>query len=411
MIFLYRLGIFFYSFFLSIAALFNEKASRFIQGRKHLLSQISKAKIAVHKPIWFHCSSLGEFEQARSLIDELHAKGEKILLTFFSPSGYEERKNYPAADWVFYLPLDKEKNAKQFLSLTSPKLAVFVKYDLWYFYLAHLKKRQVPTYLISALFHPSQIYFKSNRGKLHRNMLAMFDHIYLQNEESKTLLNKINIDKVDVVGDTRVDSVLMRAQATASLPLIEKFLDGKKAIVLGSVYDMELDLLEGCLLDFADDKIIIAPHEVDAKNINAIQKRLGKNSVRYSQISERTDRQNILIIDNIGTLFRVYTYAKLVFIGGGYSSGLHNTLEPAAFGVPICFGPKYDRFIEAVEMVKREGAFIIKSTNDLKELYLRLEKDSFREGVEQKIKDYMQESNGASSQILNDLLHQMQKEK
>jgi 3-deoxy-D-manno-octulosonic-acid transferase len=236
MIFIYRIALYVYRFAAGILSLFDGKAKKFVQGRKGLLKKIAADKIATHKPIWFHCASLGEFEQVRPLIDGFKQSGEKILLTFFSPSGFEHRENYKNADWVYYLPMDNQKNALQFLELTQPTAAIFAKYDLWYFYLKNLDKKKIPRYLVSAIYQEDQIYFKSIRGKLHRAMLGMFTHIYLQDRLSQNLLHQIGIHQTSVVGDTRVDSVLQRAKKVDSLPQIERFLAGKKAIILGSAY-------------------------------------------------------------------------------------------------------------------------------------------------------------------------------
>ncbi len=408
MVLLYRLSLTIYSLAIAFASLFNEKARLFKSGRKGLLSQIKSANIAVQRPIWFHCASLGEFEQARSIIDGLHEKGEKILLTFFSPSGYEIRKSYAQADWVFYLPMDSKKNASQFLEWTQPKLAIFVKYDLWHFYLAGLKEKSTPTFLISALFRKGQVFFIPILGRLHRDMLSSFDRIYLQNQESNTLLSEIGMQQTKVVGDTRVDSVLQRKNQEKKLPLLNAFLGEQKAIIFGSAYAAEIEILRGAIPSFQNEKIIIAPHEVDEANIVSIQNQLGLSSIRYSTYQKENKHSNILIIDNIGTLFHSYRYAKLVFIGGGYKGGLHNILEPAAFGIPICFGPKYQNFVEAVEMINRQCAFSIQQSSDLKSLYSRLEETIYRNEISQKINEYMQASKGASHSILEDVLQKIQ---
>jgi len=264
-----------------------------------------------------------------------------------------------------------------------------VKYDLWHFYLAGLKEKSTPTFLISALFRKGQVFFIPILGRLHRDMLSSFDRIYLQNQESNTLLSEIGMQQTKVVGDTRVDSVLQRKNQEKKLPLLNAFLGEQKAIIFGS-------------------KIIIAPHEVDEANIVSIQNQLGLSSIRYSTYQKENKHSNILIIDNIGTLFHSYRYAKLVFIGGGYKGGLHNILEPAAFGIPICFGPKYQNFVEAVEMINRQCAFSIQQSSDLKSLYSRLEETIYRNEISQKINEYMQASKGASHSILEDVLQKIQ---
>ena len=408
MIFIYRIALYVYRFAAGILSLFDGKAKKFVQGRKGLLKKIAADKIATHKPIWFHCASLGEFEQARPLIDGFKQSGEKILLTFFSPSGFEHRENYKNADWVYYLPMDNQKNALQFLELTQPTAAIFAKYDLWYFYLKNLDKKKIPRYLVSAIYQEDQIYFKSIRGKLHRAMLGMFTHIYLQDRLSQNLLHQIGIHQTSVVGDTRVDSVLQRAKKVDSLPQIERFLAGKKAIILGSAYLEEVKILREIIPELEGEKIIIAPHNIDHKNIDALRKTLAEESVLYSNLMKGQEiNNNVLIIDNIGTLFHCYPYGKWAFIGGAFGSGLHNTLEPAAFGLPICFGPKYQKFAEAVNMINLGVAQEINQPSDLKDLYLRLENEAVRRGLSAKIKSIMHESKGASEQIQKEVLLQI----
>jgi 3-deoxy-D-manno-octulosonic-acid transferase len=408
MIFIYRIALYVYRFAAGILSLFDGKAKKFVQGRKGLLKKIAADKIATHKPIWFHCASLGEFEQARPLIDGFKQSGEKILLTFFSPSGFEHRENYKNADWVYYLPMDNQKNALQFLELTQPTAAIFAKYDLWYFYLKNLDKKKIPRYLVSAIYQEDQIYFKSIRGKLHRAMLGMFTHIYLQDRLSQNLLHQIGIHQTSVVGDTRVDSVLQRAKKVDSLPQIERFLAGKKAIILGSAYLEEVKILRDIRPELEGEKIIIAPHNIDHKNIDALRKTLAEESILYSNLMKGQEiNNNVLIIDNIGTLFHCYPYGKWAFIGGAFGSGLHNTLEPAAFGLPICFGPKYQKFAEAVNMINLGVAQEINQPSDLKDLYLRLENEAVRRGLSAKIKSIMHESKGASEQIQKEVLLQI----
>jgi len=403
MLIVYRIAIFIYQIAVRMIAIFDRKARLFIDGRRNLLDNISKANIAVHEPVWFHCASLGEFEQARPLIDALHRDGHKVLLTFFSPSGYEIRKNYEHTDWVFYLPMDNVNTANNFIAYTNPKLAIFVKYDLWFYYLRRLQMEHVPSFLISATYRPHQLYFKPIVGAVQRKMLRMFDHIYVQNKSSKLLLAEIGITQSSVVGDTRVDSVMERVGSVERLFSIEQFLSGKKAIVVGSAYVKETEILNTCMSHFKDEKIIIAPHDVSEANVTNIQATLSVQNIRYSKIKDLKLTDNILIIDNIGMLFSLYSYAKIVYVGGGYGSGLHNILEPAAHGAPICFGPKYNNFVEATDMVNRKCAFKINDAEELIVLYEKLKEESFRNAVESDIKSYMQENKGASLRILKDL--------
>ena len=407
MIFIYRISLFIYRIAASILSIFDSKAKKFVEGRQGLLTTIASDHIAKHNPVWFHCASLGEFEQARPLIDHISERGEKILLTFFSPSGYEHRKYYKHADWVYYLPLDSPKNALTFVHLTQPKAAIFVKYDLWYFYLKILAEHKIPRYLISAIYQENQIYFKSLTGSFHRKMLAMFDHIYLQDIQSQKLLQKINITSTSIVGDTRVDSVLQRSKNVKSIPLIERFLEGKKAIILGSAYLQEVKMIDAIRHDLKTEKIIIAPHDIDVKNIALIRDALESDSLLYSDLDGKEEiRNNILIIDNIGILFDCYQYGKWAFIGGAFGKGLHNTLEPAAFGLPICFGPNYQKFAEAMSMINLGIAKEIKQSSDLKALYLSLQTEHIKSSIADKINAYMHESKGATEAIQKEIFLQ-----
>ncbi len=404
MIFIYRISLFIYHFTASILSFFDGKAKQFVHGRKGLLKKIADAKISSHRPVWFHCASLGEFEQARPLIDSFSDSGEKILLTFFSPSGFEHRKNYKNADWIYYLPMDSPKNAASFIAITQPKAAIFVKYDLWYFYLKNLVESKIPRYLISAIYQQDQVYFKSLTGKLPRAMLSMFDHIYLQDRPSQKLLQNINIINTSVVGDTRVDSVLTRAKNAEALPQIEKFLGGKKALILGSAYLDEVKMLRAIKQEIENEKVIIAPHDIDLKNIDLLRSALGQESILYSELKDGKEiKNNILIIDNIGTLFNCYQYGKWALIGGAFGKGLHNILEPAAFNLPVCFGPKYQKFAEAVSMIQQGTAKEIKQPSDLKSLYLSLQNEDVKGAIAKKIRSFMRESMGASEQIQKEI--------
>ncbi len=389
-------------------SLFDSKAKQFVDGQKNLIHNIEKENIKAKNPIWFHCSSLGEFEQARQLIDGLYDAGEKILLTFFSPSGYQHRKDYKKADWVFYLPFDTKKNAESFIQHTNPKVAIFVKYDLWYFYLQGLKNKAIPSYLISAIYQNNQIYFRAISGKLHRRMLNMFEHIYLQDIASSDLLRDIGITQTSIIGDTRVDSVIDRAEGIKPLPLVEKFLAGEKAIILGSAYTTEVELLADVPELINKEKIIIAPHDIGRKNVAQIRKLMPQECSLYSELKSETQiKSNILIIDNIGTLFSCYQYGKWAFIGGAFGKGLHNTLEPAAFGLPLCFGPRYTKFAEAQIMVKNKTAKIINNPTDLKALYLQLEDKKKREELSLQIHAFIKNSQGASERIQKEILQKM----
>lgn len=364
---------FLYNFFLrcyylaiNLAAFFKPKARLWIDGRKNYFSKLEKSYLDNASPVvWMHCASLGEFEQGRPIL-EAYKKANpdhRILLTFFSPSGYEIRKNYALADEVFYLPLDTKKNAKQFLKIVQPKLAIFVKYDFWYHFLTQLKSQNIPTILVSAVFHPKQIFFKWYGG-LHRAMLRCFQQLFVQDETSKKLLeNKLQLDTVRIAGDSRVDRVIQIANKKSKLPIIEAFTNQKKVLVAGSTWPAD----ENVLCDFitkskSDWKFIIAPHEIGVAHLNSIEQKLKGITVRYSQV-DQTDlaTKKVLIIDNIGMLSTLYRYAQIAYVGGGFGKSIHNILEPAAYGIPVVFGPAHQHFKEAVILNKEGGGFAIEN--------------------------------------------------
>ncbi|MBC8110841.1 MAG: 3-deoxy-D-manno-octulosonic acid transferase, partial [Verrucomicrobia bacterium] len=336
MLFLYNLGIFFYGFLARLLALWNPKAKLYIVGRNNIFSRIEQALQQQTKPLaWFHCASLGEFEQAKPVIEAFRKKYPDffIFLTFFSPSGYEIRKNYAGADAIFYLPTDTQANARRFISRLKPDLVCFVKYDLWYHYLTELKKRQIKTILFSAIFRQNQLFFKSY-GHFYRNILACFNHIFVQNDSSLVLLQSIGITQTSVAGDTRFDSVAENFANKKEILIAEKFKDGKKLLIVGSCWEADLTLIIDFISQFSYPlKIIIAPHEIKEWYFSKIEKEVNKKSVRFSQADVLTiAKAEILLIDNVGMLANLYKYGDFAYVGGGFGEGLQNFLETAVFG-------------------------------------------------------------------------------
>ncbi len=365
--FLYNLFLLLYSVGIRVAAIANPKARKWINGRKDIFDTInSKLSTLSTQPIWMHCASLGEFEQGRPLLEELKAVNpqQKIILTFFSPSGYEVMKNYKGADFVFYLPMDSPANAKYFLDAVNPYLVLWVKYEYWFYYLTEIKKRNIPTLLVSGIFRKNQPFFKWY-GDIWRKMLQSFTHFFVQNNESKQLLVTLGFkENVTQNGDTRFDRVLEIAENFTPVAGIEKFCGNDVVIVAGSTWEEdEIELLHFVNVH-KNVKFIIAPHEIDKANLKDVKEEFPR-SIFYSELENGQHKpdnglQNILIIDNIGMLSRLYKYATVTYVGGGYGAdGVHNVLEAAVYGKPVVFGPVYEKFDEAIGLVNAGGAVSI----------------------------------------------------
>lgn len=376
-----------------------------IKGRKRVLKKMQK-EIDVTAPlIWVHCSSLGEFEQGRPLIEKIRANysSYKILLTFFSPSGYEFRKDYNGADYIFYLPMDSEKNASAFFNIAKPKLILFIKYEFWYYYLHEAKKRNVPLLLISGIFRKKQLFF-SKYGKFHRSLLACFSHFFVQNEESSLLLKQIRLaEKVTISGDTRFDRVIEIAEKFRPIIPIETFCRGSDVIVAGSTWSEDDKILAGYINKRKDIKSIIAPHSINDQRINECQ-RLYKKAVLFSKIATTKNFSdfNTIIIDNMGMLSRLYKYATVTYVGGGFGKeGVHNVLEAAVYGKPVVFGPIYQKFFEAVELFKAGGGISVKNFKDLEETFDKLfEKEENYQIACKAAAIYVYNKRGATEKIL-----------
>ena len=354
-----------YPFLARVFSLFNDKAKLWVAGREKVFPKLRIFFNQNTKPvIWFHCASLGEFEQGRPVLESVKALYPRyaILVTFFSPSGYEVRKNYKGADYISYLPMDSVRNARYFVRLVKPALVIFIKYEFWFYYLKEIHQRKIPLLLVSGLFRKDQVFFK-NYGGFYRRMLRYFSHLFLQTTDSLQLLQSVNIHKATVNGDTRFDRVLATLNNFKPIPEIAAFCGDKKVLVAGSTWIEDDEELDHFVINHPHMRFIIAPHSISEERLKECE-RLYKNTVRYSQLNSKplTGGVNTLIIDNIGMLSRLYYYATICYIGGAFGGdGIHNILEPAVFAKPVIFGPVYDKFPEAVDLVATGGAFTIEN--------------------------------------------------
>jgi 3-deoxy-D-manno-octulosonic-acid transferase len=402
MLFFYNIGIRFYYLFIRFAALFQPKAKRWVAGRKALFERLEEKIDSSKKTVWLHCASLGEFEQGRPLLEAFRQSNPELqlVLSFFSPSGYDIRKDYQVVDVVTYLPLDTKKKAERFVEIMQPDLAIFVKYELWYHHLNTLAKRQIPTYLVSATFRPNQWFFHPIIGKLGRKILFAFDHIFVQNKASASLLQTIDYQSSSVVGDTRIDRVLQIAATAERLPLIEDFVQNRPTLVVGSSWAADEQLLLDYIHQHPNDwRYLIAPHNVDAAHINALCEAIQLPAQRYTTY-QSDQSAAVLVVDTIGLLSRIYQYGTIAYIGGGFGSGIHSTLEPAAFSLPILFGPNYHKFEEAVQLVDSGGAFVVKNATDLTHSIARLQEKSNYDDASTAVRNYLMAHQGATSKIM-----------
>ncbi|MGA3014102.1 MAG: glycosyltransferase N-terminal domain-containing protein [Bacteroidales bacterium] len=410
MLFLYNIFIFFYVAGIRAASLVNKKAKRWVSGRKDILKKIEKALAEdgdKKKTAWFHCASLGEFEQGRPLIEEFRETFPDylIFLTFFSPSGYEIRKNYTGADHVFYLPEDFRGKAGKFIKILAPDVVFFIKYEYWYNYLYILKKKGIPTYIVSAIFRPSQPFFRIY-GSWFRRQLKNLSWFFVQDEDSEKLLRKIGIDKVSISGDTRFDRVSAIVKQNKTIKGLDDFSKDSHIILAGSTWPEDEKILIPFILEYKSEfKFILAPHEVDQERIDGLLAQLGSDYLLYSKSDETNIRESrILIIDSIGILAYLYRYAFVAFVGGGFGVGIHNILEPAAFGIPIIFGPNYERFREARELIIEGGATSINNEDEFREAINPLAhvQDEYTRASEI-CRSYVASHKGATTHILKHL--------
>ncbi|HBE42294.1 MAG TPA: 3-deoxy-D-manno-octulosonic acid transferase [Bacteroidales bacterium] len=355
---LYNLGIFVYSAIVFLLSPFNHKARLLVRGRRDSFKIIRQKRVPGDKYIWIHCASLGEFEQGRPVIEAIKKEmpGFKILLTFFSPSGYEIRKNYQSADIVCYLPSDTVNNASKLVSLVKPELVIFVKYEFWYNYLSAISRRNIPLLLISAIFREDQVFFRSY-GSFFRKLLGKFSHIFVQDQPSAGVLKNIGIQYVTTAGDTRFDRVLEINAAAKSIQQIENFRGNEKLFLAGSSWKPDEEIIAEYINNHPGTmKWIFAPHEINRENTGRLIKLFSVKCVKFSEYKEENSNARVMIIDNIGMLSSAYRYAYIAEVGGGFGKGIHNILEPACWGIPVLFGPNYVKFREAIDLIALGGA-------------------------------------------------------
>ena len=412
---MYNLGMYLYLLGVAIVSLFSEKVRKMWRGEREAVSLLRQQVDPQARYVWFHAASLGEFEQGRPLMEQLRRDHPeyKILLTFFSPSGYEVRKNYEGADIICYLPIDTVTNARRFLRTIRPVMAFFIKYEFWYNYLHILHHRGVPVYSVSSIFRPGQIFFRWY-GRQYAHVLKCFTHFYVQNEESRRLLSGIGITDVSVVGDTRFDRVLQIKAAAKQLPLVESFVDGKKAFVAGSSWQPDEDIFIPWFNEHPAWKLIIAPHVIGEDHLQQIEAKLqGRKVMRYSRAaSDATlnadpsalSQYDVLIIDCFGLLSSIYHYADVTYVGGGFGVGIHNTLEAAVWDVPVIFGPNNERFQEAQGLKLCGGGMEIGCADDFRRIMQGFEDHpEVMAQLGEKSGAFVKQMTGATGKILADV--------
>lgn len=405
MLFLYNLTIYIAGFFLKIIALFSPKIKLFMEGRKNVFSILEEKIKAEDKTIWFHSASLGEYEQGLPVIEKIKEKypSHKIVVTFFSPSGYEVRKNNTVADVTIYLPLDTKNNAKRFLKLVHPELAFFIKYEFWLNYLKELEKSKTPTYLISGIFRDSQMFFKWYGG-FYRKALNAFTYFFVQNEKSKQKIQSLGFNNVIVSGDTRFDRVNAILERDNHLDFVENFKNNQPTIVIGSSWPKDEVLITEYINQAPENvKFIIAPHNIKQDQISDLLSKITKSTVLFSEKENKDlSTYNVFVIDTIGILTKIYSYGTIAYVGGGFGNpGIHNILEPATFGMPIVIGPNYSNFAEAVALVEIGGCLTISTSAELKAVFDQLLNDkNFLEEKSKICKSFIQDNKGATETIM-----------
>tara|TARA_B100001142_G_scaffold47783_1_gene44638 strand:- start:1239 stop:2426 length:1188 start_codon:yes stop_codon:yes gene_type:complete len=391
---IYNISIWFSLAIIHLSKLFHKKARLWVEGRKNIFHKLKQSTKNKKDIVWFHCASLGEFEQGKPLIEYYKKQhpNHKILLTFFSPSGFEVRKNYPIADWVFYLPADTKNNAKRFIRTIKPLKVIFIKYEFWFNYMSEIKKANIPFYIVSAIFRKQQVFFKYN---WFASQLRNVTHFFVQNSSSKNLLESIGINNVTISGDSRFDTVKTCANNPEKFPLIFDFSQGLPTIIFGSTWPKDENLISKFIKQHSEYNYIIAPHEL--KNINSLKKQTG--GLLYSKLKKETiGSSNTLIIDSIGMLSSIYQYGDITYIGGGFGKGIHNILEPIAYGVPVVFGPNYSRFQEAHDLIALKTAVSINNYSEL------VQAISYFDDYDSNIsKNYIQENCGATEIIIKNI--------
>jgi 3-deoxy-D-manno-octulosonic-acid transferase len=394
---LYSFGIKIYSILVLLLSLFNQKARLMISGRKLHIENFEND----NKPIWIHAASLGEFEQGRPLIERIRNDypNKKIVLTFFSPSGFEEKKDYKMVDLVTYIPFDTKRNSKEFISKINPSVVVFIKYEFWFNFLFELNKRKIPTVFISAIFRKDQVYFKKP-GKWFLKHFKTVKYFFVQNDESTAILKKNNINQVSVVGDTRFDAVISNKETKFENKIIAEFLKSASCIVFGSTWDLDhnliIELIKSGKLD--GKKIIIAPHEIKNSEIDKIIVSLNGKAGRYSKGETNYD---VLLIDKIGLLKYIYRFGDFAYIGGGFGVGIHNTLEAVAYEIPVVFGPNFKKFDEAVLMMKLGIGFSVSDYPEFETKILQLNGTDLKKALAPIIQNFIVQNKGATDLIIS----------
>jgi 3-deoxy-D-manno-octulosonic-acid transferase len=408
---IYDLGIRIYYLLILAASLYSPKAKQWIRGRKGLWEKIAGTMNPELPVLWFHCSSLGEFEQGRPVIEKIRREmpGKRILLTFFSPSGYEVRKQYTGADYIFYLPLDTAGNARRFLDLVPVEQAFFIKYEFWYHFLSGLKERKIPVCLVSGIFRQKQVFFRWYGGWF-RGILKGFDHLFVQQESSLQLLGSIGISRASVSGDTRFDRVWDISKGIAGDERFLRFAGRLPVIVAGSTWPGDEEILAKYINESGQTcRWIIAPHEIHENGIGRLEGMLRVPSLRYTELGdELPEGLQLIIVNTIGILSSLYRYASIAYIGGGFGKGIHNTLEAATFGKPVLFGPRYRKFQEAVDLKERGAAFPVSSYEELRSILDGLLNEPARlKSSGQAAEAYVKSMLGASSRIVDYALKRM----
>ena len=405
----YLIGSRLYVLAVHIAALWNPKAKKWVDGRKETFEKIERWLQVIQRgekqgrPVyWFHCASLGEFEQGRPLMEALKAREHcSIVITFFSSSGYEVRKNYELADLIVYLPVDSKKKARRFFDLVKPAAAFFIKYEFWAGYIFEAQKRNISLYSVSAVFRKNQVFFKWYGGYM-RKVLHAVKTIFVQDENSKKLLESIGISSI-ISGDTRYDRVMANAQKAQRFPVIDKFTEDHKIFILGSIWSQDLAAITIPLAELCERnkawKIIIAPHEISEAYISSVEQEFFKGAVRFSKLNDENNNAQVLIIDNIGMLMNLYGYAHLAYVGGAFKTGLHNILEPASFGLPVIFGPHHQKFPEAQLFIDNGIGFSISNGSEFASILDKMLNEDYRE----RVLNFMNSRRGATELILSNL--------
>lgn len=408
-----------------LAQFFNKKAADWLAGQTKcgmrnaefgmLRAQTNNSSSITHHSLWVHCASLGEFEQGRPVLEAFRQKFPdwKIVLTFFSPSGFDKRKDWPGADFITYLPLDTPRNARRFLDQIRPDLAIFVKYEFWPNHLFELKRRGISTLLVSGIFRKNQPFFWPVGGGFWREMLGCFTHFFVQNEESAELLTTINFKNSIVSGDTRIDRVIEIVNQNVESKTVQTFLKPEisPVFIAGSSWPADEEIFFPVLArpEFQSFKIIVAPHEISEKRLAEIADRFRKTApsgeagaaVFYSKFDGQFSNARLLVIDNIGLLNTIYRYGSVAFIGGGFGAGIHNLLEPAAFGLPVIFGPRFQKFEEARQLIESGGAFSIKNQEELAAVLRRLVEADFYENASRQARRFIETNRGATEKIID----------